>query len=156
MLVVGCQLDPSCSCEPANQQFHGRGGCQPHQQTRKHQRLPEDLRPKATTDDLPLFQPKATSKPPPSLVLLDGKPMKKLGHPHRAIVQGDGTSLSIAMASILAKTLRDQLMLKLDEDFPQYGFVKHKGYGTPQHLEALRHHGPCPHHRPRFLRNLDI
>ena len=85
-----------------------------------------------------------------------GKPMKKLGHPHRAIVQGDGTSLSIAMASILAKTLRDQLMLKLDEDFPQYGFVKHKGYGTPQHLEALRHHGPCPHHRPRFLRNLDI
>ena len=118
--------------------------------------LPEDLRPKATTDDLPLFQPKATSKPPPSLILLDGKPMKKLGHPHRAIVQGDGTSLSIAMASILAKTLRDQLMVKLDEDFPQYGFVKHKGYGTPQHLEALRHHGPCHHHRPRFLRNLDI
>ena len=119
-------------------------------------KLPEALQPRPTTDDLPLFKSHAASTTALPQVLLDGKPMKKLGHSHRAIVNGDGTSLSIAMASILAKTLRDRMLKTLDEEFPQYGFATHKGYGTPQHLAALREHGPCEQHRPRFLRNLNI
>ena len=119
-------------------------------------KLPAELQPQPTTDDLPLFQASAAGNAPLPLVLLDGKPMKKLGHPHHAIIEGDGTSLAIAMASILAKTLRDRIMVELDAQHPQYGFAANKGYGTPQHLEALRVYGPCPHHRPRFLRNLEL
>jgi ribonuclease HII len=65
-------------------------------------------------------------------------------------VGGDGKSLSIAAASVLAKVTRDRLMQTLDARYPEYGFARHKGYGTRQHLEALRRHGPSPVHRRSF------
>ena len=81
----------------------------------------------------------------PDFCLVDGLPV-----PHRAIVKGDGRSLSIAAASVLAKVTRDRMMTEADAEFPQYGFAKHKGYGTKVHMEALRKHGPCPLHRRSF------
>ena len=67
------------------------------------------------------------------------------------MVGGDAASYSIAAASIIAKVTRDRLMQELDADYPAYGFARHKGYGTPQHLEAIRRLGPCPAHRKTFL-----
>ena len=69
------------------------------------------------------------------------------------IAAGVGTVLLIAAASILAKVSRDHLMLELAKEFPQYGFEKHKGYGTKAHYEALRKYGPCPVHRMSFLKS---
>lgn len=82
--------------------------------------------------------------------LVDGLSVKGLPVPHRAIVKGDGRSLSIAAASVLAKVTRDRMMTEADAEYPQYGFAKHKGYGTKAHMEALRRHGPCPLHRRSF------
>lgn len=73
---------------------------------------------------------------------------------HRCIVKGDSLSASIAAASILAKVSRDHWMLERAEQYPQYGFEKHKGYGTKLHYERLREFGPCPIHRRTFLKNL--
>ena len=73
---------------------------------------------------------------------------------HRCIVKGDSLSASIAAASILAKVSRDHLMLELAEQYPQYRFEKHKGYGTKLHYEMLREYGPCPIHRMTFLKKL--
>ena len=70
--------------------------------------------------------------------------------PQASIIKGDAKSLAIAAASILAKTARDEYMTKLDEQFPQYGFAQHAGYGTKQHLEALATYGVTPHHRKSF------
>lgn len=89
-------------------------------------------------------------QPLPELALVDGLPVKGLPVPHRAIVGGDAASLSIAAASILAKVTRDRLMVELAAQYPNYGFDRHKGYGTPAHLAALRRHGPCPAHRRSF------
>ena len=69
----------------------------------------------------------------------------------RGIVHGDALCYSIAAASILAKVTRDRLMRELDAQYPQYGFAKHKGYGTAQHIAALREYGPCPAHRRSFI-----
>lgn len=88
--------------------------------------------------------------PAPDLALVDGLPVKGLPVPHRAIVGGDAQSLSIAAASVIAKVTRDRLMAELAALHPQYGFDRHKGYGTRDHLEALRRHGPCPAHRTSF------
>jgi ribonuclease HII len=88
--------------------------------------------------------------PLPEFALVDGLPVKGLPVPHRAIVGGDGLSLSIAAASILAKVARDRFMGELAQQYPEYGFERHKGYGTKAHLEALRRHGPCPAHRRSF------
>jgi ribonuclease HII len=88
--------------------------------------------------------------PAPDFALVDGLPVKGLPVPHRAIVGGDGSSLSIAAASILAKVTRDRLMVELAAQYPEYGFDRHKGYGTRAHLDALRRHGPCPAHRTTF------
>ena len=88
--------------------------------------------------------------PLPELALVDGLPVQGLPVPHRAIVGGDALSLSIAAASILAKVARDRLMVALAEQYPEYGFERHKGYGTKANLEALRRHGPCPAHRRSF------
>ena len=88
--------------------------------------------------------------PPPDLALVDGLPVNGLPVPHRAIVGGDAASLSIAAASILAKVTRDRLMVALAARHPEYGFDRHKGYGTKAHLDALRRHGPCPAHRRSF------
>lgn len=87
---------------------------------------------------------------PPDHCLIDGLPVKDFPLPHDGIVKGDGKSLSIAAASIIAKVTRDQIMRDLDLEFPQFGFAKHQGYGTKMHLEALRIHGPCRHHRRSF------
>ena len=71
----------------------------------------------------------------------------------RGIVHGDALCYSIAAASILAKVTRDRLMRELDETYPQYGFAKNKGYGTAQHIAALKEYGPCPAHRRSFIGN---
>jgi ribonuclease HII len=87
----------------------------------------------------------------PELVLIDGhETVGAIAHEQRAVVGGDGKCLSIAAASIVAKVIRDRLMERLDRVWPAYGFARHKGYGTPEHLDALRVHGPCPLHRWSF------
>ena len=87
---------------------------------------------------------------PPAHALIDGLPAKGLPVDQTALVGGDGLSLSIAAASILAKVTRDRIMEELDREFPQYGFAIHRGYATADHLAMLRMHGPCPHHRLGF------
>ena len=82
--------------------------------------------------------------------LVDGLPVKGLPIEHTALVGGDGISLSIAAASILAKVTRDRIMDELDREYPQYGFAQHRGYATAEHLAKLQEHGPCPHHRRGF------
>ena len=74
--------------------------------------------------------------------------------PHECIVKGDSLSASIAAASVLAKVSRDRYMLEMAALYPQYGFERHKGYGTALHYERLRQYGPCPIHRRTFLKNL--
>lgn len=86
----------------------------------------------------------------PCHCLIDGLPVRGFPFPHDGIVKGDSLSLSIAAASILAKVSRDRHMRTLDVEFPAFGFAKHQGYGTKQHLDALRTHGPCLHHRRSF------
>jgi ribonuclease HII len=86
----------------------------------------------------------------PAHALVDGLPVKGLPVEQTALVGGDGLSLSIAAASILAKVTRDRIMDELDREFPQYGFARHRGYATADHLAMLREHGPCPHHRLGF------
>ena len=83
-------------------------------------------------------------------ILVDGRPVKGLPLPSRAMVKGDSKSASIAAASIVAKVYRDHLMVGLDALYPQYGFASHKGYGTAEHLEALRQFGVTPIHRKSF------
>jgi len=86
----------------------------------------------------------------PHLVIVDGNKKPSTGILEQAIIKGDGLSAAIMAASILAKVTRDQIMREAHEQFPMYGFDEHKGYGCPQHLEALQKHGPCPLHRRRF------
>lgn len=83
-------------------------------------------------------------------VCVDGLHVPKIRHKSRAIVEGDRLIEEISAASILAKTARDAEMLVVDAEFPQYGFAQHKGYGTAQHLQALKTYGPCRHHRQSF------
>ncbi|NLH73685.1 MAG: ribonuclease HII [Verrucomicrobia bacterium] len=86
----------------------------------------------------------------PQHVLVDGLPVPTIGHPQTAMVKGDSRSYSIAAASVLAKVTRDRLMLEYDRRYPNYGFARHKGYPTPEHLDALARFGPCPIHRRSF------
>ena len=88
----------------------------------------------------------------PELALIDGNRAKDFGLPVRTVVKGDSLSASIAAASVLAKVSRDDLMLRLAEEYPHYGFEIHKGYGTKAHYEAIRAHGPSPVHRKTFLK----
>ena len=83
-------------------------------------------------------------------VLVDGRRIPALGIPQEVITNGDEKVFSIAAASIVAKVYRDNLMLLYDREFPQYGFARHKGYGTAEHIRALREHGPCEIHRRSF------
>ena len=83
--------------------------------------------------------------------MIDGNKAPKLEIPAVPIIKGDAKSESIAAASILAKVSRDRLMLEYDEIYPEYGFAKHKGYGTKDHMDAIRKHGPCPIHRRSFI-----
>ncbi len=75
------------------------------------------------------------------------------GVPYTAIIHGDATSYSIACASIVAKVARDRMMVEYAKTYPEYGFEKHKGYGTKEHIEALKKYGPCPIHRKTFIKN---
>lgn len=83
-------------------------------------------------------------------LLIDALHLKQTPLPQKAIIKGDSISVSIAAASILAKTYRDELMTAYDEQFPQYGFAGHKGYGCASHYRAVRDHGPCVLHRMSF------
>lgn len=91
---------------------------------------------------------------PPDWAMVDGNRMPPLPVPGEAIVKGDGKSASIAAASILAKVSRDRVLRQMDEQYPQYGFAKHKGYGTKAHYEAIKAYGVLPVHRKSFLKNL--
>jgi ribonuclease HII len=86
----------------------------------------------------------------PVKVLVDGNALPKLDVLSEAIVGGDAKVRSISAASIIAKVTRDRMLQQLHDEFPQYGFAAHKGYGTPEHLQALKVHGPCVHHRRHF------
>lgn len=87
--------------------------------------------------------------------LIDGNIARGFEIPTRAVIGGDAKSPSIAAASILAKVARDRDCLELDAQYPQYGIAKHKGYGTKQHMDALRTYGPSPIHRKQFIRFLE-
>jgi ribonuclease HII len=86
----------------------------------------------------------------PEAVLVDGYAVEGMPGMCRGIVGGDGRSLSIAAASVIAKVVRDRRMRELDRVYPQYGFARHKGYGSEAHMQALFEHGPCPEHRRSF------
>lgn len=87
----------------------------------------------------------------PQLLLIDGNRFTKYKRiPHRCIIKGDGIYASIAAASVLAKTYRDEFMQKLHEEFPQYGWFTNKGYGTEEHRKAIEEHGLCKYHRKSF------
>ena len=88
----------------------------------------------------------------PALALIDGNRAPALQIPVQTLIGGDAKSASIAAASVLAKTARDASLRELDEQYPMYGFAKHKGYGTKAHYEAIRQYGLCPAHRPSFLK----
>ncbi|MBQ7472870.1 MAG: ribonuclease HII [Oscillospiraceae bacterium] len=90
----------------------------------------------------------------PALALIDGNRDKGICVPSRCVIGGDGKCADIAAASILAKVTRDRYMLEMAERYPQYGFEKHKGYGTAAHYAAIREYGPSPLHRMSFLRKM--
>ncbi|MEG2259309.1 MAG: ribonuclease HII, partial [Oscillospiraceae bacterium] len=87
----------------------------------------------------------------PALALIDGNKVPETDTEMQFIVKGDSNSASIAAASILAKVTRDKYMRKLDKEFPEYGFAKHKGYPTKEHYQAIKEHGICEFHRKSFL-----
>lgn len=87
---------------------------------------------------------------PPEHVIVDGRPVGGLPCASTSVVRGDASSLLIAAASIVAKVVRDARMLELDRLYPRYGFARHKGYGTSEHIQALLEYGPCPIHRRSF------
>ena len=90
----------------------------------------------------------------PALALIDGNRSKGIAVPSRCVIGGDGKCADIAAASILAKVTRDRYMLDMAKKYPQYGFDKHKGYGTAAHYAAIRAYGPCEIHRMSFLRKM--
>ena len=90
----------------------------------------------------------------PDVVLVDAINKLDVDVDIRGIVKGDLLSYSIGCASILAKVTRDRLMCELSKEYPEYGFEKHKGYGTKQHIEAIKEYGPCVYHRLSFLKFL--
>ena len=113
----------------------------------------------ATVDELNIYQ--ATKKGmleaieglkvKPEFALIDAMPLGELELPHNSIIHGDARSASIAAASIIAKVTRDHYMEKMDVKYPNYGFKKHKGYCTKEHVEALEKYGPCAIHRKTYF-----
>ncbi len=90
----------------------------------------------------------------PDLILVDALTnIETFGIPYKSIIKGDAKEYSIAAASIIAKVTRDRMMLEWDKVFPEYGFAKHKGYGTAAHIQALKENGPCMLHRKTFIKN---
>ena len=90
--------------------------------------------------------------PVPELILIDAVKLD-LGVKTESIIHGDALSYNIAAASIIAKVTRDRFMVEADKLYPQYGFAKNKGYGTAEHIAALKKYGPCPLHRRSFIKN---
>lgn len=90
----------------------------------------------------------------PDIVYVDGNRIPQLSVPTEYVIHGDAVSASIAAASILAKVSRDRFMYEIDKKYPEYGFAKHKGYGTKLHYEKLREFGPCEIHRMTFLKKM--
>lgn len=103
----------------------------------------------ASAEEIAAFKPRVSAR-----ILIDGLALRNFPYPHTGIVSGDARSLSIAMASIIAKVTRDRLMNELDRKYPGYGFAQHKGYGTEEHREAVLKLGRCREHRDLFLRKL--
>ena len=89
----------------------------------------------------------------PDVLLIDAVKLDNINIRQEAIVKGDAKSVSIAAASIIAKVTRDRIITNLADQYPQYGFEKHKGYGTKQHIDAIKEYGPCPIHRMTFIKN---
>ena len=90
----------------------------------------------------------------PQLALIDGNRNTGIETESRCVIKGDASCADIAAASILAKVSRDRLMKEMGKKYPEYGFEKHKGYGTKAHYEAIREYGPCPCHRLSFLKKM--
>ena len=91
----------------------------------------------------------------PDIILVDAlNNIDTCGVPYRSIIKGDAKSYSIAAASIIAKVTRDRIMREWDKVYPQYGFEKHKGYGTAAHIAAIKENGLCPLHRLSFVKNI--
>lgn len=97
-----------------------------------------------------MYQVIDTLIPKPTAVLIDAMPLEQLHTKSLSLIKGDAKSATIAAASIVAKVERDRLMDEFDQKYPLYGFAKHKGYGTPEHLDAICKYGPCPIHRKTF------
>ena len=90
----------------------------------------------------------------PDLIIVDAlSKINTLGIPYESIIKGDAKCYSISAASIIAKVTRDRIMREWDKVFPQYGFAKHKGYGTSAHINAIKEYGICPIHRKTFIKN---
>ena len=94
----------------------------------------------------------AQLSPQPDLLLNDAVTIPKVTIPQVPIIKGDAKSISIGAASIIAKVTRDRMMAEYDQIYPEYGFAKHKGYGTAAHIAALKEYGPCPIHRRTFIK----
>ena len=97
-----------------------------------------------------MFAAVSALQPAPDAILFDWIPLKQCPLPYQTVVKGDAKSLSIAAASILAKVARDEIMIRADQQYPGYGFARHKGYATAQHLRCLSELGPTPIHRRSF------
>lgn len=95
----------------------------------------------------------AAAQVPADVFLIDAVTGLGLNGREVPIIKGDATSYAIAAASIVAKVTRDRQLIELDALYPQYGFARNKGYGTPEHIAALKEYGPCPAHRRSFIRN---
>lgn len=107
---------------------------------------------KATLKAMKTLIPKLSIHP--DLLLIDAEKIDNLDIPQKSIIKGDTLSLSIAAASIIAKVTRDAYMKKMAEKYPAYGFEKHKGYGTKEHIDAIKKFGICPIHRLSFVKNI--
>ncbi len=94
--------------------------------------------------------------PSPELLLIDAVELTDINIPQKSIIKGDALSVSIAAASIIAKVTRDRLIDKEDTKYPAYGFKNHKGYGTAQHIAAIKKYGICPIHRISFIKNFTV
>lgn len=102
-----------------------------------------------------LTQAVSSMKTKPDIILVDALTnIDTCGVPYRSIIKGDAKSYSIAAASIIAKVTRDRIMREWDKVYPQYGFEKHKGYGTAAHISAIKENGICPLHRLSFVKNI--
>ena len=129
-------------------QAHPGGGPRRHRRCRRRLRIDTDNILNAAL--WAMAQAVARLDCAPKLVLIDGNKAPPLDCPTRTIVQGDAKCLSIAAASIVAKVARDAMMAELARRYPNYGFDRHKGYGTPEHHAAIARYGVTPHHRRSF------